>query len=674
VAAWYGARYGIDTSDVVVSPLPFTPLRALDRTRGSEGPVHVVSIGKVQRLKGAHLFVDAAIELLRDDPDGWRFTLVGGDTVDARTGGSLTASLCARVPGEHTSRIAFPGQVDRDALAAIVADADVLVYPNRVETYCLAAYEALPSGRPAVLSSIAAFDVVERVRSRAGLVTVRFDDPAELPDAIRAAARRGADGTPRAHVGVDVGDLCAGDVSAYAEIAAPTSPVVDGEAPLVSVVVPYYEMQDHVAATVASVLASSYRELEVIVVDDGTPSEVARRRLDELAPVWAADGRVRVVHRTNGGLGAARNTGIAEARGAFVLPVDSDDLVDERMVEVLATALRRAPHLDAVSCYTKFFEDESTREPVDWVIPYDLDPVLLTLENRAGVASSMFRRSVFEDVRYDERLWAFEDWSLWWSIATAGRRAAVVPEVLFHYRRRPGSMVKGVTPSSWAVLMEMIADRHESLLHERGPEVYGLLMSSFVATRAELHAAAGSAAVEGSAASSSSGVVDLYREAQGLRAGRAGRLLDRVRAAARRVRRPWRPATVTVIVTARPRDESGRTEVCLGGVRPTGSNVYLPVRTRGWEARPIPGGLVDPVWVATLDGTVARFRTVGDELGLLVHRHPWSTAIDVTTRTGTCRIDLHAEDAAAGFVELRIHRDGRVVQLPPVGPVGSVAV
>ena len=406
LAAWYGERYGIDTSDVVVSRLPFTPLPALERARPAGGPVHVVSVGKVQRLKGAHLFVDAAIALLGDDPDGWRFTLVGGDTVDARTGGSLTASLRARIPDAHASRVAFPGQVDRDSLAAVVADADVLVYPNRVETYCLAAYEALPSGRPAVLSAIPAFDVVAGVRDRAGLATVRFDDPSDLPHAIRRAAQARSDATSA----VDVGELSAGDVSAYGGIVAPPGPAVEGDPPLVSVVVPYYEMQDHVEATVASVLASSYRELEVIVVDDGTPSEAARRKLDELAPAWAADGRVRVVHRSNGGLGAARNTGIAEARGELVLPVDSDDLVDERMVEVLATALRRAPHLDAVSCYTKFFEDESTREPVDWVIPYDLDPVLLALENRAGVASSMFRRSLFDEVRYDERLWSFEDW------------------------------------------------------------------------------------------------------------------------------------------------------------------------------------------------------------------------------------------------------------------------
>lgn len=98
--------------------------------------------------------------------------------------------------------------------------------------------------------------------------------------------------------------------------------------PTVSVIIPVYKVERYLDACVASVAGQSYADLEIILVDDGSPD-----RCPALCDAWAAkDPRIRVIHRENGGLSAARNTGIEAARGEFLLFVDSDDLLEPDII------------------------------------------------------------------------------------------------------------------------------------------------------------------------------------------------------------------------------------------------------------------------------------------------------------------------------------------------------
>ncbi len=102
--------------------------------------------------------------------------------------------------------------------------------------------------------------------------------------------------------------------------------------PRLSVVVPAYQVADWLAESLASVLDQSFRDLEVVVVDDGSTDGTG----DLADQVAAGDSRVRVVHQANAGLGAARNVGVEHATGELLAFADSDDLVMpgayERMV------------------------------------------------------------------------------------------------------------------------------------------------------------------------------------------------------------------------------------------------------------------------------------------------------------------------------------------------------
>ena len=101
----------------------------------------------------------------------------------------------------------------------------------------------------------------------------------------------------------------------------------DAPKPLVSVVIPFYNQVATVSETIDSVQASDYQQLEIIVVNDGSDHPQAMGLLDEVQQ----QDNVRCLHQENKGLSGARNLGFQEARGDFVLPLDSDDTIQPRL-------------------------------------------------------------------------------------------------------------------------------------------------------------------------------------------------------------------------------------------------------------------------------------------------------------------------------------------------------
>ncbi len=118
---------------------------------------------------------------------------------------------------------------------------------------------------------------------------------------------------------------------------------------LISVIVPVYQVKAYLPECVESLLGQTYKNLEIILVDDGSTDGSG-----ELCEEYAKrDGRVRVVHQKNRGLSGARNTGLQSARGEYIAFVDSDDVVSELFVESLYALLKRQKADIAVCSYEK---------------------------------------------------------------------------------------------------------------------------------------------------------------------------------------------------------------------------------------------------------------------------------------------------------------------------------
>ena len=105
---------------------------------------------------------------------------------------------------------------------------------------------------------------------------------------------------------------------------------------LISVIVPIYKVQDYLKECIESIINQTYSDIEVILVDDGSPD-----RCPQMCDEWAKrDSRIRVVHKKNGGLSSARNAGLDVAKGEYISFVDSDDFICKDALENLYNRIK----------------------------------------------------------------------------------------------------------------------------------------------------------------------------------------------------------------------------------------------------------------------------------------------------------------------------------------------
>jgi CDP-glycerol glycerophosphotransferase len=212
----------------------------------------------------------------------------------------------------------------------------------------------------------------------------------------------------------------------------------DGAAPLLSIILPMYDVEEYLAECLDSILEQGFTDYELLVVDDGSP-DGSRAIAEQYA---ASDERLRIITRENGGLGAARNTGIREAAGEFLTFVDSDDKLAPGALEALMTAAQDGA--DIVCGSVLRFADARTWPP-SWVEE-------VHAERRTGIRALDFLpllrnlytwNKVFRRDFWDEcGLWfregvAYEDQPIITQLFAAATSIDVLPDVVYLYRVRP---------------------------------------------------------------------------------------------------------------------------------------------------------------------------------------------------------------------------------------------
>lgn len=224
--------------------------------------------------------------------------------------------------------------------------------------------------------------------------------------------------------------------------------------PKASIIVPAHNAAATLLATLDSLLNQTFRDFEVILVDDGS-TDATRR----IAEAYCADPRMRVVRQSRGGAASARNSGLAVARGRYVGFCDADDLWQP---EKLAT---HVAHLDAnpdvgISFSAAILIDEDDRPLGEFQHPKldNISPAHLFKRNPIGTVSTVVaRRIALEDLSYrpyceerrdwvfDEHLEAFEDFECWLRLAlTTGWKVEGVPGLLTRHRINLRALRRGV--------------------------------------------------------------------------------------------------------------------------------------------------------------------------------------------------------------------------------------
>ena len=191
--------------------------------------------------------------------------------------------------------------------------------------------------------------------------------------------------------------------------------------PLVSAIVPVYNGERFIASALDSILAQSYRPLEVIVVDDGSE--------DDTASVARSYPSIRYIHQANQGPSTARNTGIAEAKGDIIAFLDADDLWTTDKLSVQVAYLESHPEVGYVIGRVRHVMQPGMSKPA-WI-----SKELLTTESLAYLPSSLaVRRAVIEEVGGFDSAIAYGEGVDWFSRAKdRGVSASILPRVL-HYR------------------------------------------------------------------------------------------------------------------------------------------------------------------------------------------------------------------------------------------------
>jgi glycosyltransferase involved in cell wall biosynthesis len=214
-------------------------------------------------------------------------------------------------------------------------------------------------------------------------------------------------------------------------------------APLVSVVVPVYDVEAYLPEALDSVLAQSHRALEVVVVDDGS-TDGSGALADDYA---ARDPRVRVVHTANRGLGAARNEGVRHATGEILAFADSDDVVPPDAYRTLLRQLTGTGSDFVTGSVARWDGERLTEMP--WMRRLHRDRAAYPITEQPEILgdvfawNKLFRRAFWDgaDLSWPEGI-RYEDQPTTTRAYVAAQRFGVVPEVVYHWRiRHDGSSI-----------------------------------------------------------------------------------------------------------------------------------------------------------------------------------------------------------------------------------------
>lgn len=220
---------------------------------------------------------------------------------------------------------------------------------------------------------------------------------------------------------------------------------------LVSIIIPVYKVEEYIRECLLSVINQSYKDLEIIVVDDGSPDHSA----DIVREYIKYDNRIKLIQQENGGLSAARNTGLENATGEYVFFLDSDDLLDTDAVSVMHEIFNKHEDLDMVICSHFCFQEKddinkieagvcntTIRTGREWLL---IQPAIAYSDNIEAIDfitawGNMYKKNVLNGFEFPVGK-LHEDEFTTYRLLYDSHKVAYVNMQLYAYRQRAGSIM-----------------------------------------------------------------------------------------------------------------------------------------------------------------------------------------------------------------------------------------
>ncbi|MEE3427352.1 MAG: glycosyltransferase [Ruminococcus sp.] len=210
----------------------------------------------------------------------------------------------------------------------------------------------------------------------------------------------------------------------------------------ISVIIPIYKVEAYLDRCVESVINQTYKNLEIILVDDGSPDNCPK-----MCDEWAkTDNRIVVIHKKNGGLSDARNTGMKVAKGEYISFIDSDDYISLDFFETLLSVTEKEESDIAECGVVKFYEDERFEE-------YSDDLSVSTFETEAGLAglidekpfhqhvwNKLYKTEIVKDIPYavgklnEDEFWTYQ-------VFGRAKRVSKINKTMYYYFQRSSSIM-----------------------------------------------------------------------------------------------------------------------------------------------------------------------------------------------------------------------------------------
>lgn len=237
---------------------------------------------------------------------------------------------------------------------------------------------------------------------------------------------------------------------------------------LISVIIPVYKVEEYLENCIQSVIKQTISDLEVILVDDGSPDHCP-----EICDLWAdKDSRIKVIHKENGGLSDARNAGLNLAQGEYISFIDSDDWIAPDMYEIMLEALKRE-HADICACgIMGCYPSRNVPMPVCPAVG-DAKSIFSMLYSDAlypvAAWNKLYKRKCWSELRFPKGK-ICEDAFTTYKLIDQAKRIVQIEDTLYFYRIRPNSIMTAKfraqrmdEEEAWRMNYKFIAEHYPEL-------------------------------------------------------------------------------------------------------------------------------------------------------------------------------------------------------------------
>ncbi len=230
---------------------------------------------------------------------------------------------------------------------------------------------------------------------------------------------------------------------------------------MVSIIIPCYNQGAFIQEAIDSVKAQTYADWEIIIVNDGSDDEETTQLL-----VHLKEQDFHIIDIPNSGVSAARNKGIAAAKGAFILPLDADDKIAPKYLEEAIKILEDKPEVKLVYCDCEYFGILTGISPVP---AFSLEGMLF--ENLIFNAAVMRKADFLKYGGYDETFLAgWEDWEFWMRFIKKEAEVYKLPHAYFYYRLKEDSRNSSIKNEKRKICEQQLYKKHIDLFLQQNPK------------------------------------------------------------------------------------------------------------------------------------------------------------------------------------------------------------